>query len=106
MGNTLLEAAGHKNGLAVRRGRITYVSGARWQGSGTPEEADDQRNDQKGQEQEEQNLRDSCRGTSDAAKAKHTRDKGDNEEDKCVVEHVTLLFEVVGLTTFLGMPGS
>jgi hypothetical protein len=84
------------------RGRINYLAGLDY-GLGAPEETDDQRDDQKGQEKEEQDLRYTRRRPSNTAEAKNTSNKRDNQEDKCVVKHLTLLLEVVVLRTLSGV---
>jgi hypothetical protein len=51
------------------------------------EQARDERNHQKGKEDEEQDLRDTGRGTSDAAKAKKTGNECDYEKDDSIIKH-------------------
>jgi hypothetical protein len=61
--------------------------------SSPSDEANNQRDNQKGEKQKEQDLRDAGRRTGYAAEAKHARNQGNHEEDQCVVEHVILHVE-------------
>jgi hypothetical protein len=51
------------------------------------EQARNERKHQKGKEDKEQNLRDTGRGTGDAAKAKKTGNECDYEKDDSVIKH-------------------
>jgi len=55
--------------------------------SGSAEEADKQRNDEKRQKQKEQDLSNTGRRSGDTTKTKYACYQGNDEKDECIVQH-------------------